>query len=310
MDKVKARPVMRAGVTGAVGLTAATVLWWFYQYVFCRRLGPLSLVMSRKNHNEEFYRLRAAGGERLRREENCLRFTQYSPEGLELKGFYYPCGERPCGRIAFVVHGYHSEHLDTGGMMWDFYRSRGFDLFCCDNRASGESQGLFYSYDYYESGDALRWIDFLRDRFGDDIQIVLHGFSMGGAIALKMSDRVPPNVRFIVSDSGFTSGREVLAPRLGPLDLPLRLINRLVAGFDLTDTEVRSNLRRTVTPLLFCHGREDRTVPFPMGRELFALCPSEKDSLFVDGARHIESYYMAHDAYEAKLDAFIGRYVR
>ena len=170
--------------------------------------------------------------------------------------------------------------------------------------------GITDIYDYYESGDCLRWIDFLRRRFGGDIQIVLHGFSMGGAIVLKMSDRVPENVRFIVSDCGYVSGREVLAPRLGPLDIPLRPINRLVGGYDLTDTEVRSNLSRCVTPILFAHGMEDRTVPFPMGEELYSLCPSEKDSLFVPSARHIESCYLAPEAYEKKLDEFIARYVK
>ena len=73
---------------------------------------------------------------------------------------------------------------------------------------------------------------------------------------------------------------------------------------------VRENLKRTDKPVLFFHGTEDRTVPFYMGEELYKLCPTEKDCLFVPGARHVESMHVDPEGYAEKLDGFIKRYIK
>ena len=195
-------------------------------------------------------------------------------------------------------------------MFLDYYHSRGFDLFCCDHTASGESGGKLIGYDVYESRDCLKWLEVLTERFGADVQIILHGFSMGGATVLKMSDRVPGNVRFIVSDSGFMNVGSLLNKRIHFMVQPLRAINRLTAGYSLKDTDVRPNLARCHTPVLFVHGMEDHTVPADVGQALYGLCPSEKDFLWVPEARHVESMYVSPEEYAAKLDSFIEKYVK
>ena len=154
------------------------------------------------------------------------------------------------------------------------------------------------------------WLDVLLKRFGADIQIILHGFSMGGATVLKVSDSCPEQVKFIVSDSGFTSGADILRGRIGAAYPLFRLMNRVISGYDMDDTDVRENLRRTDKPVLFFHGTEDRTVPFHMGEELYKLCPTEKDCLLVPGARHVESMHVDPEGYAEKLDGFIKRYIK
>ena len=295
----------------ALAVSAAAVFTGeLYRYVFCRSGSPLfNLFSNNKNHVRDFTLYRDEAAERLRaapQERICIR----SDRGEELCGFYLPCGEKPSGKIAFLIHGYRSDHAEAAGMFMDYYHSRGFDLFCCDHTASGESGGRLIGYDFYESRDCLKWLRYLLSRFGQETQIVLHGFSMGGATVLKMSDRVPENVRFIVSDSGFINAGGLLYKRLHILYHPLRLINRLAAGYSMEDTDVRPNLARCHTPILFVHGMEDRTVPFEVCPELYGLCPSEKDYLYVPGARHVESMYVSPEAYEAKLDGFIEKYVK
>lgn len=63
----------------------------------------------------------------------------------------------------------------------------------------------------------LKWLSFLEGEFGSDIQVIMHGFSLGGATVMKMSDRVPDVVKFIVEDSGFTDARPILRSQLGPV---------------------------------------------------------------------------------------------
>lgn len=126
-----------------------------------------------------------------------------------------------------------------------------------------------------------------------------------------MSDRCPPQVKFLVSDCGYTSGPDILTYQAGSklLYSLLRAENRLVAGFDLEETDVRPHLRHTDKPVLFVHGTADPTVPFWMGEELYRICPSEKSFLRVENGRHVESIHRERAAYEKMLDEFISKYL-
>ncbi|MCR5664726.1 MAG: lysophospholipase [Oscillospiraceae bacterium] len=288
---------------------AALGLEEFYRFTFCREGSPLlNRLLDKKGHEADYYEKRDAAAERLRRRPQ-ERMSLRSARGEKLAGFYFPMrGEGK--RIAFIVHGYRSEHAETAGLYADYYESRGFDLFCCDHTAHGESEGRLIGFDLFEAADCLLWIEALRRRFGEDVQIVLHGFSMGAATVMKMSADCPGNVKLIVADCGYADAQRQLAGQFGPLYPPLRLLHRLIAGVDLRDGDVRPSLRRSRIPILIVHGRLDKTVPFENAPELFACARSEKDCLYVENARHVESMYAAPEAYAARLDAMIGKTVR
>lgn len=292
-----------------VVLILAFMIADIYRYVFCRNNGCIiPLIMDKKNHSEEYYEKRDSNAEKLRNAAQ-ERYEISSERGERLKGYYLPCGEEKSKKIAFIVHGYRSEHAETAGMFLDYYHSRGFDVFTCDHTAHGESEGRQIGYDYFESADCLKWLDFLAGQFGEDISIVLHGFSMGGATVMKMSDRLPAQVKFVCEDSGFISGEEILRGQLGPLYGLMDYLNGKIAGYKMRDTDVSNNLANTKTPFLVVHGFDDPTVPFSMAPRVYELIPTEKDCLFTPGIKHIESMHFAADAYIEKLDAFIDKYI-
>lgn len=293
----------------ALASVPAVLTGELYRHVFCRGGSPLlTPLLDKKGHEEDYYRRRDEAAARLRA---CPRqvFTRPSARGEALRGFYYPGGGEG-KRIAFLVHGYRSEHTETAGLYWDYYRSLGFDLFCCDHAAHGESEGRFIGFSVPESEECLAWLDFLIGHFGPALQIVLHGFSMGAATVLQMADRCPPQVKFLVEDSGFRDAQIQLRAQLGGAYPPLRLLHRLIAGVDLTRGDVRPHLERAELPILFVHGREDPSVPFENGPLLYEAYSGRKDCLFPEGVRHIESMYKTPAAYEAKLDAFLEQYIR
>ena len=293
--------------SAAIPLYAAADI---YRYTFLRRRSRLSAaLLDKKTHAEDYYLRRDDAAEKLRGQMH-LCYTIRSERGETLQGFYFPCGAKFSGKIAFIVHGYHSEHAETAGMFREYYHSRGFDIFAPDNTASGMSGGEVFGYGVLESADCLKWLDFLKAEFGGDIRVVMHGFSLGGATVLKMSDRVPDIVKFTVSDSGFTDAREILKRRLGPLYKPMYALNKLVGGYDLDDSDVSENVRRSKQPMLIVHGREDPTVPFSMAPRIYELCNADKDFLYTDKAKHIETMHIAPEAYAEKLDGFIKRYIK
>lgn len=279
-----------------------------YRFVFYRTRSRLStLLLDTKNHAADYYTLRDANAARLRSARH-ERWTMRSDRGEELCGFYYPCGESPSGRVAFIVHGYHSEHAETAGMLFDYYFSKGFDVFCPDNTASGESGGRFFGYGLFESEDCLKWLDELQRRLGD-VRIVLHGFSLGAASVLMASDRVPDSVGFIVADSGFIDASEILRKQLGPLYGLMRRLNRLIAGYDPQDARIQEHVKCARVPVLVVHGEDDPTVPFSMAPRIFELLPEAKGKLFSPGVRHIETSWKCMDDYAKMLDDFTLRYL-
>ena len=278
-----------------------------YRYIFCR---PASALFTRlfdsKGHEPNYYITRDRAADRLRAVPHET-WTIPGHKGEALKGFYYPNGANG-KKIVFLIHGYRSHHIETGGLFYDYYKSRGVDFFCCDHTAHGESEGKFIGFDVWESQDCLRWIDFLREKFGDDIEICLHGFSMGGGTVLQMSSHCPAQVKFIVSDSGFPSAYASMAHQIGPLYHPLRWINRVVAGYDWNDSDVSESLSQSRLPILFVHGQDDKLVPAQCGPALYAGYQGPKDGWFPAKTRHIEAVYTQPEEYARRVDAFLGKY--
>ena len=296
------------GSAAALCAAAALLLREGYQEAFGRKGSPLMRHLHSYTHRADYYiRLREYREAMQRRPRT--RYELKSDRGETLVGYCYPCGERPAGRLAFLLHGYRGTHDEAAGVLCQSYLDRGFDVFACDHVASGESEGRFLSFDYYESQDCLKWLDFLLETLGQDTAVVLHGFSMGAATAMKMSDRLPQHVKFIVEDSGFSTAVPILRDGVGAAYPLIRLLNRLIAGFDVQDTDVCPHLRRSRVPILFVHGSEDPTVPYAMGEELYALYPGEKDCLFIPGGLHVEAAYRNLPQYCEKLDAFIEKYI-
>ena len=288
-------------------LLVTLLLEELYRYIFCRNSSWLfTRLFDKKGHAPEYYVYRKKGMETMLTAPQ-QEFTIRSHRGQKLKGFYYPCGSQ--GRIiAFAVHGYRSEHADTGGILYEYYRSRGIDVFACDHTAQGQSEGHFIGFDVLESRDCLKWVDFLIEKFGPDTKIILHGFSMGAATVMQMSSHCPPNVRFIVEDSGYRDAHAAMDHLIGPLYGPMRLLNRLIAGYDWNDADVTGSLLQSRIPMLFVHGQLDKLVPYKNGPELYRLYPGEKDCFFPADTRHIESMYTCPQEYAAKLDSFLAKY--
>ena len=287
---------------------AALITEEMYRYIFCTPSKSLfTLFAEKKGHENQYYEYKKEARAHLLCQEH-REYSIISERGEKLKGFYYPNGSEG-KKIAFIIHGYRSENSDTAGPFYEYYKSRGIDIFACDHTAHGQSEGHFVGYDYFESKDCLKWIDFLKENFGDDIEIILHGFSMGGATVLQMSSHCPENVKFIIDDSGYSSAMKSLKSNIGPMSQPMRFIHKLLAGYDLKDADVAESLSKSELPILFVHGYDDKLVPFKTSQMLYDSYQGPKDCLFVPDTRHIEAIYTFPEEYAEKTDSFIEKYM-
>ncbi|MBE6742116.1 MAG: alpha/beta hydrolase [Ruminococcaceae bacterium] len=235
-----------------------------------------------------------------------------------LKG-YFLASEEESDVFVLFAHGYRSSHCgDPYNFIRFYHEEMKYNFMSVDHVTAGDSDGDYLGFDYFESEDMLLWLDYLVERFGKDIKIILHGVSMGGATVCKMASRVPEQVKLIVSDCAYTSAEDQLISVCNSVGLvksaPLAFylfnrMNKRLAKFDLKDTNVRDSVAEAKVPMLFVHGDADDFVPTRMAFELYDACGSEKDLLIVNGAAHAESILIGSEKYKAKLKEFIGKYL-
>ena len=120
-----------------------------------------------------------------------------SHDGLSLKGLFYPGTSQ---KTVIWVHGYTSHAERESAFPGLFYHSLGFNVLVPYLRAHGPSQGKYISFGPMEAQDMVRWVEQVNQRHPDG-QILLHGLSMGGGIALDLATIDLKNVKCVLADA-------------------------------------------------------------------------------------------------------------
>ena len=237
-------------------------------------------------------------------------------DGLSLAG-YIAESTSNSSLWAIIVHGYTA----NASCMYDFakgFYSMGFNLLLPDARGHGRSQGSYIGMGWHERHDIKSWIEYINKNYLQT-EIILFGVSMGAATVMMVSgENLPPNVKCIIEDCGYTSIREEFHYQLKNSfhlpDFPIlpaaSLITRIKAGYSLLfNGSAIKQVARSHTPTLFIHGTEDKFVPFFMLSKLYlaASCPKEK--LVIDGAAHAKACEVKPELYWETIKDFTGRYI-
>lgn len=246
--------------------------------------------------------------------------TLQSVDGLTLWAAHVPAAEET-HRWVICVHGFKEDHTSLGALGMRYHRE-GWNVLLPDQRGYGHSEGRYIGWGFDERLDLIRWISWIIRR-DDKAEILLHGVSMGAATVLMATGGpLPKNVRAAVSDCSYTSieaemrhvaehhpngGRTLPFPS-GVMFSTLRRIVLKKAGFDLRDASPVDAVGRSDTPTLFIHGSEDDLVPPDMMGKLVRAAKCPKSFLWVPGAPHADSAYLAPDLYWATVDTFVHTY--
>lgn len=243
-----------------------------------------------------------------------------TPDGLKLKAWYAPAEKEP-KRFAICIHGHNCNGPDECSHLFPFYRNTlGYNYLLPDLRGHGRSEGNKIGFSALDYKDINLWIDYLVDRFGEDIEIILHGISMGAATAMMVNNHSPrKQVKLIIEDCGFTNAYEqvgikvktIMKGRNAPhVVMMINFFCKVFSKYDLKkDADPLGTMKNAVNPVLFVHGEEDDLVPFYMCGKLYEACPVEKDIFTVPGATHAYCYYDAKEEYDQKITEFIKKHL-
>ena len=181
----------------------------------------------------------------------------------------------------------------------------------------GQSEGRYIGMGWPERRDIAAWVQRVTAENGAP-DIVLMGVSMGAAtVMMTAGEPLPPNVRAIVEDCGYTTAWEEFRYQLKktyglppfPVLYTADALLRRRAGFSLREASAAAQVAHSRTPMLFIHGGKDAFVPFAMLDEVYAAARCPKEKYVEPDAGHAESLRMAPARYWAKVFGFIGRWM-
>lgn len=227
--------------------------------------------------------------------------------------------------VMLLFHGYRSMALRDGAGGFLLGKKLGFHVLAVDQRAHGRSGGKTITFGIRERRDVLTWVDHCRQRFGEDVPIVISGLSMGAATVLMASELpLPSNVQCCIADCPYSAPAAIIRKVCMDLKIPARLAYPFVrlgaflfGGFDLETCNARDAVRGSKIPLMLIHGESDRFVPCQMSIEIAAanqkLCqvhtfPEAGHGLcyMVDPVRY-EKLNVAFLASQSGLSEFMAR---
>ncbi|MGQ0587616.1 MAG: alpha/beta hydrolase [Gammaproteobacteria bacterium] len=213
-----------------------------------------------------------------------LRFEELAittADGLRLHGWWVPAeGAR---RTLLHFHG-NAGNISHRLELLEIWHALGLNVVLFDYRGYGASDGSPSEEGLYRDAEAVWAALMARGVRANDV--VIHGQSMGGAVAAWLAARRQPAA--LVLESAFTSVPEVAAG-LYPW-LPVRLLARL-------RLDTRGELARVRAPVLVIHSRDDEIIPFAHGEALLAAAQGSKQLIELRGD-HNGGFYISREAYE------------
>ena len=230
---------------------------------------------------------------------------------------FVPAKEKS-NKYMILSHGYRYDGLHEFGLFYPFYYEENINLLIVDHQAHGSSEGKYITFGYQEHLDLLRWVDYLIENHGSDIDIYMHGVSMGAATVCQCagSEYLQPQVKGIISDCAYINAKKQLIHTMEMYHAPLKdttyhliakkLESRCNAKLD--EVNALEAVKKCKVPMLFIHGMQDTFVPTNDSVELFDACACEdKDLLLVEKAGHAQCYWFAKDRYQQALLEMINK---
>ena len=232
-----------------------------------------------------------------------------STDGLDLVGWWVP--DNDTSRSIVLVPGLNGSKSDKQILYTAaVYARAGYGVLMVDLRGQGGSEGNRVTMGYKEVRDVQGALLWLKKRGFSPAEIVLHGFSMGGATVLRAAPGT--GVAAVVEESAYADLPLILRQQLPEASgLPsffnpsVMLAAKLFLGLDawaVRPAEDARKLCKEEVPLLIIHSRSDEVVPFEHAQRIKTACP-EAAFWQIEGVGHIEAYTLPE--YQERLLGFL-----
>lgn len=218
-----------------------------------------------------------------------------------------------CHKWTVVVHGYGGNGSTLAYASKKFY-DEGYNVVVPDLRGHGKSGGRYIGMGQIDSRDMMKIIHLIIK--GDsNAEIYLYGVSMGGAaVLMTASEKLPSNVKAVISDCSFDSANKIIGYELKhnfrlpafPLVPFMDLLCYKRAKYDLRLASPIDRVEYIKVPTLFIHGDNDNLVPTKMVYNLYNKAKCKKALMIISEAGHGVSALVDKERYWRGVFNFIN----
>ncbi len=236
-----------------------------------------------------------------------------STDGVRLRSWWVPAGgsAEASPRAAVLIPGWGGYKFDEHLLQTaSVYHEAGYGVLLLDLRAQGESDGTRRTLGYREVRDVRGALAWLHEQGYEARSVVLHGWSMGGATALRAAPGT--GVAAVVEEAGYADLPLLLRGKLpefvrfgGLLEPAILLVGRLFPDFDYQAVVPKAEaamLSAEGVPLFIIHSTRDDVVPYEQAKILAAAYPGAS-VWTLEGYGHVEGH--EHPEYAERLRGFL-----
>lgn len=247
------------------------------------------------------------------RKQTFETWEMESFDGLKLKAYFLEA-KQPTKNTVIFVHGYLSRAADMGIYAQYYYEDLGYNVLSLDLRGHGNSEGDYIGFGWHDRLDILDWVNVAIDKLGTDVEIVLHGVSMGASAVLMASgEDVPKQVKAIVADSPYSNVYDLFQYQMKrmyhlpafPILPSTSLVAKMRAGYSFQEASALKQVKKSEIPILYIHGSDDAFVPVDMAWELYENTKSPAEIIIFEHAKHTEAFALDKEKYASALTRFL-----
>ena len=159
----------------------------------------------------------------------------------------------------------------------------------------------------------------MREKHGKNVNIGIHGVSMGSGILLSYACGVRDDCNFYIADCSYSNFKQqafdVVKRKLKMPDFIItavmffaQLLIRLIFGYDIKRIDISGRIHRMENPVLFMNCRDDDYINPDMTNELFDKCGSKvKEVIWFDEGGHGGAFPKNRDDYITGVKEFLSK---
>lgn len=238
--------------------------------------------------------------------------TLKTASGIPVSGWF--ARGRPGLGSVLLLHGIRSSRRQMVNRA-RFLRAAGYSVLLIDLPAHGESGGERITFGYREAGGVETAMQFLRKTLPNE-RVAVIGVSLGAAALVYSDENPPPDA--VVLESMYPTIEEAVVDRLkirlgsfGSVFAPPFLWQLpLWVGVSPDRLNPIEHLASLHAPVLIAAGTKDRYTTVAETERLFATATAPKELWLVEGAAHVDLHAFSPQAYEAKISAFLAKYLQ
>ena len=217
-------------------------------------------------------------------------------------------------KVAVICHGHTWNRLLSVRYAQIFY-AKGYNVVIYDHAYFGESEGSHTTVGDKERYDLNTVLDYVREVFGKQAIVALHGESMGAATVL-LELGVRNDIDMVVADCPFSNTmryyRELCKNLTHLPGFPIVDFANVSAkrklGYDFTKVNPIDAVRSSNVPICFIHGNADTYINMHHSVDMHKVSTNPLSELhLIDGADHARSFHVDNVRYTQIVSDFLDK---